>query len=118
MLFSSFVFIFVFLPLVWIGFHLLKSEVFARFCARLSIEATNKRVIQATNPYTFAKLFLIASSLFFYAFWKLAYLPILLGSIAINYALAKLILKNSAMSFVLKSTSANNGGGAKTFSRF
>ena len=117
MLFSSYVFIFVFLPIVWIGFHLLKSEVFARFyngiCARFCA-----RLSPSTNPYTFAKIFLISASLFFYAFWKLAYLPVLLGSIAINYALAKLILKNSAMSFALKSTSTNNGGGAKTFSRF
>lgn len=88
MLFSSFAFIFVFLPLVWIIFHLLKN---AKFKAH----------------FLWAKIFLIASSLFFYAFWKLSYLPILLTSIIINYTLSKIILRFSTARF-----DTTNGGGA------
>ena len=95
MLFSSFTFIFIFLPLVWIIFHTLK-------CAHFR------------HHYTTAKIFLIISSLFFYAFWKVAYLPILLSSIIVNYTLAKMILKNSTSLVVLKS-SATNGGGESLF---
>lgn len=32
MVFSSLLFIFAFLPVVWVGFHLLKSEQFAKIC--------------------------------------------------------------------------------------
>ena len=89
MLFSSFTFIFAFLPIVWVIFHLFKK---ARF----------------KSHYTIAKIFLIFSSLFFYAFWKVAYLPILLSSIIVNYFLAKLILKQS---FVIKANAMTSGGG-------
>lgn len=91
MLFSSFAFIFAFLPFVWVVFHALKSAKFATFCTEFSVKI---------NSYTIAKIFLIISSLFFYAFWKVAYLPIMLGSIIVNYTLAKAILN------------ANKGGGA------
>ncbi|ETD25197.1 hypothetical protein [Helicobacter macacae] len=96
MLFSSFTFIFIFLPIVWIVFHLLKNAKFK-------------------SHYTIAKIFLIISSLFFYAFWKVAYLPILLSSIIINYTLAKLILKNYNPLVVLKSSATNGGGGESLF---
>ena len=76
MLFSSLTFIFVFLPIVWIILHLLKNATFK-------------------SHYKSAKIFLIISSLFFYAFWKVAYLPILLSSIIVNYTLARMILQNS-----------------------
>ena len=90
MLFSSFTFIFIFLPLVWIVFHALK-------CAHFR------------HHYTIAKIFLIFSSLFFYAFWKVAYLPILLSSIVVNYTLAKLILKQS---LAIKTNATTLGGGS------
>lgn len=73
MLFSSYIFIFIFLPIVWLGFHAL---------AALSFK----------HAYTLAKVFLIFSSLFFYAYWNLAYLPILLSSILITYFFATRIL--------------------------
>ena len=76
MLFSSYIFIFMFLPFVWLGFHFLKSLSFR-------------------HSYTLAKLFLVLSSLFFYAYFKLEYLPILLGSIVINYYFALAILRSS-----------------------
>lgn len=98
MLFSSFTFIFAFLPIVWVVFHLLKNAKFK-------------------SHYTIAKIFLIISSLFFYAFWKVAYLPILLSSIVVNYTLAKMILKNST-SLVALDFSATNGGGGESLFRF
>ena len=149
MLFSSFAFIFMFLPIVWIVFHLLKSESFARFynrfCARFYnrlcdkfynrlynrfyarySHTYNKSSNKTINSYKLAKIFLILASLFFYAFWKVAYLPIILGSIIVNYFLAILILKNSIRfksfesnnesnesyneSNIITSTMANGGG--------
>lgn len=106
MVFSSLLFIFAFLPVVWAVFHLLKSEQFAKicdkFCAKFHI---------FIKPYTLAKLFLIAASLFFYAFWKLAYLPILLASILVNFYLAKRILSVNFSSNALQNALAQNGGG-------
>ena len=93
MLFSSFTFIFAFLPIAWVVFHLLKK---ARF----------------KSHYKVAKIFLIVSSLFFYAFWKVAYLPILLSSIIVNYFLARLILKQS---LAIKANAMTLGGGESIF---
>ena len=107
MVFSSLLFIFAFLPVVWAGFHLLKSEQFAKICDKFCAQFH-----LFIKPYTLAKLFLIAASLFFYAFWKVAYLPILLGSIIVNYLLAKAILKDSLKSNHLnQSIIMTNGGG-------
>ena len=49
-------------------------------------------VLRLTGYDFFAKIILILDSMFFYGFWNLVYLPILLGSIAINFAIAKAIL--------------------------
>lgn len=96
MLFNSYLFIFCFLPVVWAIFHILKA-----FSIR-------KDSIQYMN---LAKGFLVLASLFFYAYWKLMYLPILLGSILVNYFLAKGILKSL---YVKKQISVDfNGGGGK-----
>lgn len=67
MLFNSFLFIFIFLPIVLIGFH-----VFAR-----------RRV--------WAMAWLVASSLVFYGWWDWRYLFLLGGSVALNFALGKLL---------------------------
>lgn len=66
MLFNSYIFIFAFLPVMLVGFYVLK---------RLGYFRTSK-------------VFLVCGSLFFYGFWKLSYLPILLLSIVTNYLLA------------------------------
>ena len=90
MLFNSYLFIFCFLPIVWAIFHLLKA---------LSIT-------QNSSVYmTLAKGFLVLASLFFYAYWKLIYLPILLGSMLVNYGVVRGILRGR-----------NGGGGGKRFS--
>eukprot|EP01036_Dinobryon_divergens_P047972 gene47972-64365_t len=62
MLFNSYPFIFIFFPLVLIGFFL----------------------IGARSPRAAAG-FLALASLFFYGWWSVKALPLLLGSICINY---------------------------------
>jgi len=64
MLFNSFVFFLVFLPLSLVGYFVL---------SKYSIKASI--------------IFLLAASVYFYGYWSLAYLPLLLGSIAVNYGL-------------------------------
>ena len=65
MLFSSWQFILVFLPIAFFGYFWLN---------RL-------RLITA------GKVWLVATSLFFYAYWDVRYLPLILGSILLNYAI-------------------------------
>ncbi|MDF9392313.1 MULTISPECIES: MBOAT family O-acyltransferase [Methylococcus] len=63
MLFNSYGFIFGYLPLVWGGFFLI-----------------------ARHSHKLAALWLAAASLFFYGWWNVKFLPLLLASIAFNYA--------------------------------
>jgi alginate O-acetyltransferase complex protein AlgI len=63
MLFNSYVFICVFLPITLIGFFLITQ--------RYSQQA--------------AKIWLTLASLFFYGYWNIAYLPLLLLSMAFNF---------------------------------
>ena len=80
MLFNSYLFIFIFLPIVWIGFHSIKYYAHTHSSPKI---------------FSLAKLFLVLSSLFFYAYWKFLYLPILLGSIVINFIIAKTMLASA-----------------------
>jgi len=70
MLFNSYEFIFLFLPVTLIGYYLLNR-------ARLTL---------ASNAW------LLFASLFFYCWWDLRYLPLLLGSILFNYTIGNLIV--------------------------
>lgn len=73
MLFNSFVFIFLFLPitfLMYFGLNKLKQ-------------------------YTIAKIVLVIASLYFYAYFNYSYLPIILSSIFVNYLAAYQMNKNS-----------------------
>jgi len=72
MLFSSLEFIFLFLPVVVIVFHCLKQFL----------------------SFELAKIWLIAASLFFYGYWKIEYLPLIVGSIVVNYLCARFILSS------------------------
>lgn len=72
MLFNSYEFIFIFLPITFfIYFYLLE-----------------KRLIIG------AKTFLVFSSLFFYSWWNIIYLPLILGSILFNYAIGSKLIKS------------------------
>jgi len=69
MLFNSYEFIFVFLPItVFVYFYL-----------------NHKKFTSA------AKIFLVFSSLIFYSWWNLAYLPLILGSILFNFSIGRLL---------------------------
>lgn len=69
MLFNSYTFLLLFLPITLVGFYSL-----LRF-----------------KNHNWAIGFLTFQSLFFYGWWDVHYVPLLLGSIAVNYCLALLI---------------------------
>lgn len=79
MLFNSYVFIFVFLPLVFFVYFFLNKK-------RLS---------------TLAKAFLVSASLFFYAYWSVYYLPILLGGIVFNFLVSKFLAKHQSKTILI-----------------
>ena len=72
MVFSSFPFVLVFLPLVVVGFMLLQARAL-------------------TVPTSW---WLIAASLFFYGWWNVSYLPLPLLSIGFNYLVGRRLLEN------------------------
>lgn len=71
MIFNSFEFIFLFLPIVWILYYIL---------GRIHIP--------------FAKTWLLIASLFFYGYWNPAYLPLILVSMLLNYAIGVFLGRN------------------------
>ncbi|MEH6592408.1 MAG: MBOAT family O-acyltransferase [Halioglobus sp.] len=66
MLFNSYIFIFAFLPLILFGYYTLNHLGYLRA----------------------GKLLLLGGSWFFYGWWNPIYLPLLLGSIIVNYKIA------------------------------
>ncbi|GEL78649.1 MBOAT family O-acyltransferase [Tenuibacillus multivorans] len=78
MLFNSFEFIFVFLPVMFIGYY-----IFNRF------------------NFTLAKIWLLCGSLFFYSWWNPIYLPLLLSSILVNFLIGIWISKTGYKKSVL-----------------
>jgi D-alanyl-lipoteichoic acid acyltransferase DltB (MBOAT superfamily) len=78
MLFNSYIFIFGFLPLTLLVYSFLSK-----------------------SNAIFALLWLIVASLFFYSWWKLDYLPIIVGSIIFNYQIGKTICKTGANKKIL-----------------
>ena len=69
MLFNSYVFIFLFLPVALAGYYLLNH----------------------LKKYRVAGIFLTGMSLWFYGYFNKSYLVIICGSIAVNYVLSVLI---------------------------
>ncbi|MBD1893925.1 hypothetical protein NDI44_03685 [Trichocoleus sp. DQ-A3] len=69
MLFNSYTFIFCFLPITLIGFFALKKF----------------RLIWVAIAW------LLLASLAFYSYWSITFLPVLLGLIAVNYSVSRLI---------------------------
>ncbi|MDF1879352.1 MBOAT family protein, partial [Sulfurimonas sp. SAG-AH-194-C20] len=67
MLFNSYEFIFIFLPITFFVYYYLNAK----------------------RLYRISKVFLVFSSLFFYSWWNVVYLPIILSSMLINYTLGK-----------------------------
>lgn len=73
MIFSSPEFIFAFLPITLLVYFLLNRFKFLYF----------------------GKLWLVAASLYFYSYWSLNYLPLMLGSILVNYSLGVQLAKGA-----------------------
>ena len=73
MLFNSHGFIFVFLPITFFIYFYLN----------------HKKLTEAS------KGFLVCSSLFFYSWWNVAYLPIILSSMVFNYVIGRSLNKSS-----------------------
>jgi D-alanyl-lipoteichoic acid acyltransferase DltB (MBOAT superfamily) len=73
LLFNSYEFIFLFLPITFFIYFYL----------------TSKRLI------TGAKGFLVFASLFFYSWWNIAYLPLILASMLFNYVIGSSLTKES-----------------------
>lgn len=72
MLFNSYIFVFLFLPLVLLGYY----------------------GINRTKHYTLANIFLIAMSLWFYGYYNPSYLLVICTSVLANYTLSKLMDKS------------------------
>lgn len=85
MLFNSFEFIFVFLPIVFIGYFLLN-----RF-----------------NKTEMARFWLVITSLFFYGWWNFLYLPLIIGSMFFNYFIGKKLVLTRSRALLISSISLN-----------
>ena len=69
MLFNSYIFIFLFLPLALIGYF----------------------VLNRLGRNMYAKVFLLVMSLWFYGYFNYTYLAVIISSIAVNYAVVYLM---------------------------
>ena len=74
MLFNSYIFIFLFLPITCVGYFLINKW-----------------------NYTCGKIWLLGMSLWFYAYFNIKYLPIIVISICFNYAINWLIMRTSVL---------------------
>ncbi len=70
MLFNSYIFILLFLPLSWVGYFMINKISF-----------------------TWSKAWLLGMSLWFYAYFNVKYLPIIVISIGFNYVMSRLIMQ-------------------------
>jgi len=73
MLFNSYIYIFLFLPTVYIVYFSLNS----------------------LKLFNIAKVFLVLSSLFFYSWWNIKYLPIIIVSMLFNYTIGIILSKSN-----------------------
>jgi len=80
LLFNSFEFLFFFLPITFVIYFYINKKKFTKI----------------------SKAYLILSSLFFYSWWNIVYLPLILFSMIFNYVLGKSIIKNKENNFLTK----------------
>ena len=80
MLFNSYEFIFAFLPITFVVYFWLNG----------------------TGKQTLAKGFLVGASLFFYSWWNVIYLPLLIGSILVNFFIGTRLLSIASESTSIK----------------
>lgn len=81
MLFNSYIFIFLFLPLALTGFYLLNY----------------------LKKYKAASIFLTCMSLWFYGYFNKSYLVIICGSIVVNYLLSRLVIYEGGVLLIRES---------------
>ena len=81
MLFNSYAYLFAFLPAALAGYFFLGRWREGRY----------------------ANAWLLFMSLFFYGYWNVLYLPLLCGSIAVNYVLSGYLVKSLQEKMVLRS---------------
>lgn len=79
MLFNSYIFVFLFLPLCLLFYFLCNSR----------------------KKYELGKAFLTGMSLWFYAYFNISYLPIIVGSILVNYLLYRVMEKTAKRKIVV-----------------
>ena len=75
MLFNSYVFIFLFLPISLVCYFYLNKKEMA----------------------TWSKVFLVLASLFYYSWWNIAYLPLIVGSVLFNYFIGNNLSKKKIL---------------------
>jgi len=80
MLFNSYEFIFLFLPITFFIYFFLNKK----------------------GLYTESKLFIVAASLFFYSWWNVVYLPLIILSMAFNYFIGNAFSKEKNLIFSRK----------------
>lgn len=85
MLFNSYQFILIFLPVTLIGFFLISHFVAPRW----------------------GKKWLILCSLVFYGYWNVIYVPLLVGSLVFNFCIARLLLQRQRKSTLIIGLVAN-----------
>ncbi len=78
MLFNSYIFIFAFLPITFLGYFLLNR----------------------LNLINISKYFLLSSSLFFYAYFDIKYLPILIISMVFNFYFGKILSNKKSKTYL------------------
>jgi D-alanyl-lipoteichoic acid acyltransferase DltB (MBOAT superfamily) len=78
MLFNSYLFIFIFLPIVYLG----------------------SKIFETKSRFEYRNIWLILCSLFFYGWWDFSYVPLILFSVAFNFICGKLINKYSSNFFL------------------
>ena len=86
MLFNSYIFIFIFLPLTLLGWYALNLH----------------------KKYLTANVFLAGMSLWFYGYFNVYYLAIILSSIGLNYLLSYLLTKIPAVQTALSETATSD----------
>jgi alginate O-acetyltransferase complex protein AlgI len=82
MLFNSYEFIFLFLPITFLVYFWLNK----------------KRLTQVS------KAWIVFASLFFYSWWNILYLPLILGSVLFNFSIGSSISKNNSLQLPLKNS--------------
>ncbi len=82
MFFNSYEFIFLFLPIMFFGYFYL----------------TSKRLVVAS------KVWLVLGSLFFYSWWNVAYLPLIIASMLVNFAVGNSLNENFKKAKIGKKT--------------